>query len=295
MQRTRALAESLGAVTRIPFDRSAKPKVVEDDFKYLLVLDFESTCWKDRSHGFAPEIIEFPVVLLDLSTGQIVSEFHEYVMPTEHPKLSDFCTELTGISQDTVDNGVPLSTCLVLFKRWMADITNKYALTLQRDDRIETGNHLYSCCTWSDWDLSLCLENECKRKQLKKPVELRSWIDIRAVYRTFYQRKPQGLNGALRDIGLEFVGREHSGIEDARNTAALVHHMVRQGCKLQPTSGEGPKTNQLRETPTEDVEINGSPRGRPEVSERKRSRRPFYGKQIYQKENLDNVKISIPK
>ena len=80
-----------------------------------------------------------------------------------------------------------------------------------------------------------------------------------------------------------------------RNTAALVHHMVRQGCKLQPTSGEGPKTNQLRETPTEDVEINGSPRGRPEVSERKRSRRPFYGKQIYQKENLDNVKISIPK
>ena len=31
-------------------------------------------------------------------------------MPTENPRLSEFCTELTGISQDTVDNGIPLST-----------------------------------------------------------------------------------------------------------------------------------------------------------------------------------------
>lgn len=28
---------------------------------------------------------------------------------------------------------------------------------------------------------------------------------------TFYQRKPQGLNGALQDLGITFQGREHSG------------------------------------------------------------------------------------
>jgi len=28
---------------------------------------------------------------------------------------------------------------------------------------------------------------------------------------TFYGRKPQGLNGALQEVGITFEGREHSG------------------------------------------------------------------------------------
>jgi inhibitor of KinA sporulation pathway (predicted exonuclease) len=29
-------------------------------------------------------------------------------MPTENPRLTEFCTQLTGISQQTVDDGMPL-------------------------------------------------------------------------------------------------------------------------------------------------------------------------------------------
>ena len=43
--------------------------------------------------------VEFPAVLLNTSTGEVESEFHTYVQPQEHPILSDFCTELTGITQ----------------------------------------------------------------------------------------------------------------------------------------------------------------------------------------------------
>ena len=35
---------------------------------HLLVLDFESTCWKGRENAPPPEIIEFPVLLLCLSS-----------------------------------------------------------------------------------------------------------------------------------------------------------------------------------------------------------------------------------
>jgi hypothetical protein len=35
----------------------------------------------------------------------------------------------------------------------------------------------------ADWDLGVCLEYECKRKQLFKPVFLNYWIDLRATYR----------------------------------------------------------------------------------------------------------------
>lgn len=44
-------------------------------------------------------MVEFPVVLLDTSTGETESEFHAYVQSPEHPVLSEFCTELPGIKQ----------------------------------------------------------------------------------------------------------------------------------------------------------------------------------------------------
>lgn len=34
-----------------------------------------------------------------------------------------------------------------------------------------------------DWDLGVCLHYECKRKQLRKPDILNSWIDLKATYR----------------------------------------------------------------------------------------------------------------
>ena len=39
----------------------------------------------------------------------------------------------------------------------------------------------------------------------------------------------QGLKGGLKDVGLEFEGREHSGIEDARliNRVDLNHDLYR--------------------------------------------------------------------
>ena len=39
----------------------------------------------------------------------------------------------------------------------------------------------------------------------------------------------------MKEVGLMFEGREHSGIEDARNTARLVWKMVSDGCLLQQT------------------------------------------------------------
>ena len=108
-----------------------------------------------------------------------------------------------------------MATCLTLFRRWLAEMSAQHKVFLHGE---ENGHNTpnATCVTWSDWDLSLCLENECKRRQIRKPECLNTWIDIRAVYKTFYNRRPQGLNGALRELGLAFEGREHSGIEDAR-------------------------------------------------------------------------------
>lgn len=289
MSRTLELANRLGAIHRIPLEQRSciNNSDEENQFSYLLILDFESTCWRDRNTASPPEIIEFPVVLLDLSSGAIVAEFHEYVMPTENQRLSEFCTELTGISQETVDNGIPIRTCLHLFNKWMKGITSQFGLTMNKN---QGPGKVYTCCTWSDWDLNLCLENECRRKQLIKPPELCTWIDIRSVYRRFYQRRPHGLNGALRDLGVEFEGREHSGIVDARNTAKLVHKIILDGCILKQESSEPVDLDaQVGAAAPNQVK----PHGVFTVSPPKK-RKKLFGPRIYAKENLDNVKIQVP-
>ncbi|KAK4326387.1 hypothetical protein Pmani_003103 [Petrolisthes manimaculis] len=231
---TKRLAKKHGLVQKRRIEHPLCPGTgqAKQEFDYLLVLDFESTCWEIKCHTPKPEIIEFPAVLLDLQTGEILAEFQQYVMPVEKPILSSFCTALTGITQRQVEAGVPLGTCLVLFSRWIRELCKQYHMTFSTTlpgKRVTTA-------TWSDWDLGICLHQECLRKQLKKPDFFNIWLDVRLSYKNFYRRSPKGLAGALQDLGMVFKGREHSGIVDARNTAILISRMVCDGCILTVTS-----------------------------------------------------------
>ncbi|UXI16591.1 hypothetical protein NH340_JMT02534 [Sarcoptes scabiei] len=64
------------------------------NYDYFLVLDFEATC--DQKPIDPIEIIEFPALKFDCKTFEIVDSFHQYVRPLIHPKLSNFCIDLTG-------------------------------------------------------------------------------------------------------------------------------------------------------------------------------------------------------
>ncbi|XP_052359630.1 ERI1 exoribonuclease 2-like isoform X2 [Oncorhynchus keta] len=253
---TKKLAKQLGFVRKRSQSSTGqkKPLTSNQIFPYLIVIDFESTCWRERN-SYGQEIIEFPAVLLNTSTGQVESEFHTYVQPQEHPVLSDFCTELTGITQQQVEAGVPLHICLSRFSRWLQTLEHQSGVVFPRDQRAPVAEQRpCAFVTWSDWDLGVCLLYECKRKQLHKPAVLNSWIDLRATYRLFYNRKPKGLNGALQDLGIQFSGREHSGLDDARNTAHLAWKMMRDGSVMKITRSlervSGSLTNPHSYTPS---------------------------------------------
>ncbi|KAK2909567.1 hypothetical protein Q8A67_005404 [Cirrhinus molitorella] len=234
---TKSLAKELGLIRKRSDSSGAhqRPSFCKQRFSFLIVIDFESTCWREKN-SFGQEIIEFPAVLLNLSNGKVESEFHSYVQPQEHPTLSAFCTELTGITQDRVDSAPPLHICLSRFTRWLHSLQQERGVVFETDSAGPApSGQPCAFVTWSDWDLGVCLLYECKRKQLSVPEALKSWIDLRATYRLFYNRKPKGLRGALLDLGIQFTGREHSGVVDARNTALLVWRMVSDGCLLTVT------------------------------------------------------------
>lgn len=239
--KTKQLAKKLGLVKRgkdLTNRNNSNKRRRAQNFSYIIVLDFESTCWKDKKG--LQEIIEFPCVLLDVGCCKIVSEFQQYVQPQEQPVLSSFCTELTGITQNQVDNGVPLPTCLMLFNQWLKKLEQEKDILLLEPNQEyspyeKESKNLCALATWTDWDLQVCLNCECQRKQIKKPTFFNQWIDLRATYKNFYERKPTGLKGSLEDLGIRFNGREHCGLDDARNTAALCARLVQDGCQLKIT------------------------------------------------------------
>ncbi|KAG9476987.1 hypothetical protein GDO78_002397 [Eleutherodactylus coqui] len=242
---------------------SSSPKS-KQFFDFLIVIDFESTCWKDKKHC-GQEIIEFPAVLLNTSNGEIESEFHTYVQPQEHPILSDFCTELTGIQQQQVDDGVPLRICLSQFSIWIQKLQKERQIFFPGvlPTPTSSGQKMCGFVTWSDWDLGVCLLYECRRKQLRKPDILNSWIDLRLTYKLFYNRKPKGLNGALQDVGIEFSGREHSGLDDSRNTARLAWRMICDGCLMKTTKSldKVPPNSSVRPRPPVAAQVHKSRQG----------------------------------
>ena len=79
-----------------------------EDFDYLLILDFEAQC-EDGQKLEIQEIIEFPVVPIHVKDKKHVEHiFHHYVKPEKVPLLTEFCKNLTGIKQEWVDGGVGL-------------------------------------------------------------------------------------------------------------------------------------------------------------------------------------------
>ena len=129
------------AIEIIPFDENYFNKK-NNTYKFLIVLDFESTCWNNKTN-LPADIIEFSAVLINLENNTSVSEFTQYCIPMSAPKLSEFCIELTGITQEKVDNGVPLKTCLILFNRWIKECSTKF------DVKIETTPKNTLFVTWT--------------------------------------------------------------------------------------------------------------------------------------------------
>lgn len=194
------------------------------NFRHFLVLDFEATCWPtDLTAADLQEIIEFPVVRVDSATFREVGVFHEYVRPRHHPRLSTFCTDLTGITQDMVDEADDFSTVLDRFLAWLGE--NK-----QEDLRPDI---LVTC---GEWDLATILPAQCRISGKSVPHCFHRWVNIKKSYHSHYGRFPRSMAEMLSSTGLKHEGRPHSGIDDARNVARLAMKMAAAGHIFSPTS-----------------------------------------------------------
>ncbi|CAF2977642.1 unnamed protein product [Rotaria sp. Silwood2] len=95
-------------------------EMIEQHFEYIAVVDFEATCEENQpNNNYQHEIIEFPIVLINVQQQTIVDKFQSYCRPINKPILSKFCTELTGIEQHQVDNAPPFVEVLHNVETWL--------------------------------------------------------------------------------------------------------------------------------------------------------------------------------
>lgn len=172
------------------------------------VIDIEATCWeKHYSHKNISEIIEIGISTLDVSTGNIISSNSIYVTP-EHSKVSEFCYNLTGITQDILNReGISfLKAC---------DILQKQYLSKQK-----------VWASWGNYDL-IMFDEQCYRENINYPFGGKH-INIKTLFSLKYKlEKEVGMDDALKILNISLEGRHHSGKDDSYNIAKLLREILK--------------------------------------------------------------------
>lgn len=203
-------------------------------FDYYVILDFEATC--DKGQAPQPqEIIEFPSVLISGKTFEIIDEFTSFVRPLHHPQLTNFCTELTSITQPQVDEAPLFPEVMANHMAWL----RSHGLRVTAED---SGNS-FALITCGNWDLRSMLPNQwraCEPPLAEIPETYRQWINIKVHYMAFRgTKRAPGMAGMMRGLELEMVGHHHSGIDDTRNITRIAQHLGGNGVSLGITYQSG--------------------------------------------------------
>ncbi|ORY04900.1 hypothetical protein K493DRAFT_205157, partial [Basidiobolus meristosporus CBS 931.73] len=126
--------------------------------------------------------------------------------------------KLTGITQETIDRSSTFDEVILEFEIWM----NQHSLFKKKRAAFITDG---------PFDIRDFIEKQCDHSHIIRPGYFKKpWIDIRKLFAKFYRCDKRNISGMLSKLDLAFDGREHSGIDDARNIAIIAKRMHEEGC-----------------------------------------------------------------
>lgn len=162
-------------------------------------LEWVATFYK----GQMPEIISIGAVKVrQRSNGKFVEmdRFDSFVRPEKAKRLNKRTIKLTGIKPQDVETEGDFPTVWKKFIKWMGDD--------------------YYLLSWGTEDIRNAIRN-CKHYRVTTDW-LQNYNDLQAEFGRLNELPNQaGLMQALEMLNLEPVGRHHSAVDDARNTAEV--------------------------------------------------------------------------
>jgi inhibitor of KinA sporulation pathway (predicted exonuclease) len=190
----------------------------------ILVVDVEATCWDSAPpEGQASEIIEIGVCVLDVPSGASVRK-HSILVRPEVSTVSRFCTQLTTLTPDQVQDGVTFDHACAVLRR-------EYA-----------GRHRV-WASYGDYDRRQ-FEKQCRERAIQYPFGP-THINVKNLFALTYGLPREiGLKRALVLAGLALEGVHHRGVDDAWNTAQLLAMLLLRARHGHQQGGNGRHTAQ---------------------------------------------------
>jgi inhibitor of KinA sporulation pathway (predicted exonuclease) len=172
----------------------------------LVVLDVEATCWKKGVFSRKKETIEIGAVrLLRNRARSKWPEFQTFVRPRRLPRLSTFCRELTGITQEDVDAAPGFPEAMGLFLEWSQPLERVVLASWSRYDL---------------WQLDLDLEAH------GLPGLAMPFLDVKKLAARIVGAK--NFEETARELASDLTPMpKHRAIADARRTALILDRLLR--------------------------------------------------------------------
>lgn len=174
----------------------------------ILVIDIEATCWEGNPPaGQENEIIEIGICTIDVASGER-GEKRSILVKPERSQVSEFCTQLTTLSQEQVDQGLDFaSACSILQKEYFSK------------ERV--------WASYGDYDRRQ-FERQCQSRQINYPFGP-SHINVKNLLAILHGLPHEvGMDEALKLIDLPLEGTHHRGVDDAWNIAAILSFCLQQ-------------------------------------------------------------------
>ena len=172
-----------------------------------VILDLEMTCWESDYPPRTKEVIELAAVMLD-AFGSEMHRFQRIVQPELNPRLSWYCSNLTGIVQEDVDEASTFPACHRDFEVWLDQATESILMV-----------------TWGAYDLPV-LEDSCARYNITPDHDYMHLDAKHAYHEMRHLNERLGLVKTMKREGLEFEGDHHRALPDALNLARLFNKYI---------------------------------------------------------------------
>ncbi len=190
-------------------------------FKSVLCLDTEFTCWENSLRGgwsdpeFPPEILQIGLAGYDTASGTTISEYVSFVRPALNRELSDYCKNLLRLSQQTIDQASSLPVIVTEIENYLLDFKPK------------------NCCLCSFGPDLIKISGDTARQNLPDPFEKFAWLNLQSeaggvLPETGTRPQREDIKPGL---GLNESINRHDALDDARDVKLILDALCRMPWK----------------------------------------------------------------
>jgi inhibitor of KinA sporulation pathway (predicted exonuclease) len=204
---------------------------MKTNLKRILVVDVEATCWSTREEqGDQPnEIIEIGVAELNTRKKEWTIDRKESIIVRPHfTKVSAFCTELTGWTQEDVDKGQSIASAIARFEELFDPSENDTWVSYGAyDKRMLSSDTFVGVGPVSSYGYVLGADNlPLWVTKGSNPFDKMTHLNVKTLF-AFKEglSREIGLAKALARLNMPLEGRHHNGADDAYNIAKIARHI----------------------------------------------------------------------